>query len=83
MSQNLSLRFTVGFQSSALGAPYLYPAKTNGQLNLLLTAVAGGKLWCRAAAGTGAWQLGAHTAAQAQAVVADFVKMRDQEREKP
>lgn len=70
---------TAGFQSSALGAWYTYPAKTTDQQNLNASVVASllpgipntwvTPFWCEDANGT--WAYVYHTAAQIQKVGAD------------
>lgn len=74
-----------GFQSSALGAPYNYPAKAIDQSNLIgcVTASHASGLastwtcnfWCKSASGI--WALVPHTAAQIQQVLADGLAARE------
>ncbi len=68
-----------GFTSSALGAPYHYPAKDKDQMNLMASYAASfdpanpagwtTPFWC--ADSTGAWALRPHTAVQIQQVGRD------------
>lgn len=70
---------TAGFASSALGAPYLYPAKSTDQQNLASSVLASlmpglnsawvTPFWCADA--SGAWQFRNHTAVQIQQVGQD------------
>lgn len=65
-----------GFQSSALGQAYTYPAATVDQQNMVQTATAGGgTLMCKSS--SGGWALVPHTGAQAAQVLKDFVAARD------
>lgn len=70
-----SAAITSGFTSGGKN----YPSQDTDQRNLVQACVAGGNLWCATA---GVWALTAHTAAQAQAALADFVTMRDAARSK-
>lgn len=76
-----SAAITGGFSAAALGGAYTYPSAATDQANLAQTAAAasGGLLMCESAAGV--WALVAHTQAQAQAVLADFVAFRDKQRQ--
>lgn len=70
---------TGGFTSSALGSVNTYPSDITSQSNLAQTAAcaAGGSLWCENSANV--WAFTAHTQAQAQQVMADFVAWRDKQ----
>jgi hypothetical protein len=69
-----------GFNSSALGSAFEYPSQDIDQLNLIQSANSptGGSLWVKDA--SGAWAFHAHTQAQAQQALADFVASRDKQR---
>lgn len=71
----------VGFESSALGSAHGYPSAALDQQNMVQTATNsdGGSFMCSDA---GTWALVAHTQAQAQTVLADFVTARDAARGK-
>jgi hypothetical protein len=79
MSQSCADAILAGFDSSALGELYAYPAKPNDQTNLTASVLASllpasgpdwvTPFWCADA--TGAWAFRAHTAAQIQQVGVD------------
>ena len=77
LSASCSSAIRGGFTSSALGSAQTYPSAETDQRNLAQAALVGGYLWCST---SGAWSLAAHTAAQAQAVLADFSTFRDSQR---
>ncbi len=71
-----------GYSSSALGSAYTYASQLTDQANLVQTAAssAGGNLWCKNSASV--WSFMAHSQAQAQAVLADFVTFRNKQQQR-
>jgi hypothetical protein len=68
---------TAGFSSSALGTAHTYPSDTISQANLQQAASSpsGGLLWCMDSGGV--WAFVAHTQAQAQQALVDFIARRN------
>jgi hypothetical protein len=79
LSGSCASAITGGFSSSATGTLYTYASDLTQQQNLMQCTVAGGDLACEAG---GVWSLVTHTAAQAQAALADFITARDGARTK-
>ena len=81
LRSNCDTEIVQGFTSSALGSAYTYPSAGTDQANLQQTAMAasGGLLMCEDSKGD--WVLVAHTQAQGQQVLADFVAFRDKQRQ--
>lgn len=81
LTADCAAQIVAGFTSSALGSAYAYPSQSIDQQNMVQTAAssAGGSLMCAKA---GTWALTAHTQAQAQQVLKDFIAARDTPREK-
>lgn len=77
LSSACATQILSGFSSSALSAAYTYASTDVDQRNIVQSAQStkGGLLSCQNA--TGVWQRVAHSQAQAQNVLEDFVAFRD------
>ena len=82
LSSACAAQIISGFASSALGAAHTYASGDIDQQNIVQSAQStkGGLLSCTDS--TGAWSREAHTQAQAQQVLEDFVTARDAARTK-
>ena len=82
LSRACAQQIISGFSSSSLGAAHNYASTTVDQQNIVQSAqcAKGGLLSC--ADSTGVWARVAHTQAQAQQVLEDFVTARDAARAK-
>lgn len=82
LSRSCARQIVSGVNSSALGEAYIYASDGVDQRNILLAAQSakGGLLSCQNASGV--WARVAHTQAQAQQVLEDFVTARDAARTK-